>query len=148
MRVIDESHDINAHSGDLFDFGHYGQLYIVRDLGDSYWVSDRPGDQRGWSIKKYLAREIIKSSNDDDEDVDESVRVRVNEGAGALDELHSRLMTKMESLLDAFHNGEITDDELMTILNKVDEDLDFEVIDESIPATASDASVKLANDKS
>lgn len=156
MKVLNESPEYvsDAQSGDLVDFGHYGQLYIVRDLGDSYWVSDRPGDQRGWSIKKYLAREIIKSSNDDEE-VDESVRIRVNEGAGALDELHSRIMTKMESLLDAFHNGEITDDELMTILNKVDEDLDFEVIDEAIPAIvaaigtalASDAAVKLANDK-
>lgn len=161
MKVImnekydEDYHEIEVNPGDLVDFGHYGHLYIVRDLGDSYWVSDRPNDESGWSIKKYLAKKVIKSSGNDDIDYDESKRVRVDESAGEANELYNKVVDKMELLLDAFHDGRITDDELMDVLHKLDDDLNIEGLDEAIPAIiaaigstlATDAASKLANEK-
>lgn len=148
MRVVNESSEYvsDAQSGDLVDFGHYGQLYIVRDLGDSYWVSDRPGDERGWSIKKYLAKRMIKSVNDnEDEEVDESVRVRVTERSerddiieGMFDELFmdvANVKTYLKNLLDKYRSGDIDEEDLINKLNDFKEKLSFnDDLDEAIPA--------------
>lgn len=60
--------------GTLVDFGPYGDLYIVHDVDDeTWWVSDEPDDESGWSIKKDLADKVISYPDDYDEDDEEDI---------------------------------------------------------------------------
>lgn len=64
---------VDAYPGDYVDFGPYGKLYICKDLGDKYWVTDEESDAgnpnaQGWYIDKDLARNIIYSGNDFEDD--------------------------------------------------------------------------------
>lgn len=64
--------------GDLVNFGPYGNLYVVQNHGDTYWVTDQESDRlnpdaRGWSIRAVYAEEIIEYADDleDDNDYDD-----------------------------------------------------------------------------
>lgn len=68
-----------ARPGDYVDFGSYGKLYICAVYEDQYWVTDEEEDAgnpdaSGWYISKYLAEEIISSS---EEDFEESLELSI-----------------------------------------------------------------------
>lgn len=80
IKESNEYQPVDAYPGDYVDFGPYGKLYICNDLGDRYWVTDEESDAgnpnaQGWYIDKDLARDIIYSDDDfedEDFDIDES----------------------------------------------------------------------------
>lgn len=64
--------------GAYVDFGAYGDLYVVKDLGDRFWVTDIESDRhnsdaQGWYIKKSAAKKIIESGYSDDGDEEEEL---------------------------------------------------------------------------
>jgi len=76
--------------GTLVDFGPYGDLYIVREIDDeTWWASDEPDDESGWSIKKDLADKVISYPDDYDEDDDifEEATQASNVSSGKVDSI-------------------------------------------------------------
>lgn len=58
----------NIARGDLVDFGAYGELYIVADHGDKWWVTDQVEDRfnpdaRGWYINKSFAEKVLEKGS-------------------------------------------------------------------------------------
>ena len=58
--------EVEVKKGDFVDFGPYGKLYILKDLGDKYWATDEEEDRykpnaSGWYIDKSLAKRNLDS---------------------------------------------------------------------------------------
>ena len=56
--------------GDFVDFGPYGKLYILKDVGDKFWVTDEKSERNnsqasGWYVDKYKAESIIEGNVDE-----------------------------------------------------------------------------------
>jgi len=55
----------NYQPGDLIDFGAYGPLFLLKDMGDNFWVTDEVEDRyspdaSGWYINSTFAESLIE----------------------------------------------------------------------------------------
>jgi len=70
--------------GDFVDFGEYGKLYILKIVGDKFWVTDEKMDRNdpnasGWYINKSFAQKVISESKITKRQLKEMIRKVIKE---------------------------------------------------------------------